>query len=133
VPQWEVVTIQKDQHQIQLGSWNLKLERISLEEARNQLVQKMNKNVALLDADAVSFPLVWRQWQAGDAFLPLGMSQRKKVSDLLIDEKVNRVDKSRVTVLLSEGEIAWVVGHRIDDRFKIKDNTRHVLRLTVSP
>jgi tRNA(Ile)-lysidine synthase len=133
VPQWDVVTIQKDQHQIQLGSWNLKLERISLEEARNQLVKKMNKNIALLDADAVSFPMVWRQWQAGDSFFPLGMDNRKKVSDLLIDEKVNRADKSRVTVLLSEGEIAWVVGHRIDDRFKIKDNTRHVLRLTVSP
>lgn len=133
VPQWDVVTIQKDQHQIQLGSWNLKLERISLEEAKSQLVKKMNKHIALLDADAVSFPLDWRQWQAGDSFFPLGMNNRKKVSDLLIDEKVSRADKSRVTVILSEGEIVWVVGHRIDDRFKITDNTRHVLRLTVSP
>ncbi|MBX2971237.1 MAG: tRNA lysidine(34) synthetase TilS [Cyclobacteriaceae bacterium] len=133
VSHWGYVKIQKDHHQIQLGSWNLKLERISLEEARNQLVKKMNKNVALLDADAVSFPLVWRQWQAGDAFLPLGMSQQKKVSDLLIDEKVNRADKNRVTVLLAGGEIVWVVGHRIDNRFKITDKTRHVLRLTVYP
>lgn len=133
VPQWGDVTIQKDQHQTQLGSWCLKLERISVDEARNQLSSKVNENVALLDADAVTFPLVWRQWQAGDAFLPLGMNQRKKVSDLLIDKKVSRADKSRVTVLLSGGEIVWVVGHRIDDRFKITGKTRHALRLTVSP
>lgn len=133
VPPWGDVVIQQHQPETQLGSWRLKLERISVDEARNQLSSKVNENVALLDADTVSFPLVWRQWQAGDALLPLGMNQRKKVSDLLIDEKVSRPDKSRVTVLLSEGEIVWVVGHRIDDRFKITDKTRHALRLTVSP
>lgn len=133
VPPWDDGVIEQNQPETQLGSWRLKLERISVDEARNQLSIKVNENVALLDADAVSFPLVWRQWQAGDAFLPLGMNQRKKVSDLLIDEKVSRADKSRVTVLLSGGELVWVVGHRIDDRFKITDKTRHALRLTVSP
>jgi tRNA(Ile)-lysidine synthase len=133
VQPWGVVTIQHDQGEAQLGSWSIKLERISVEEARIQLTTRVNENVALLDADAVSFPLVWRQWQAGDVFLPLGMNQRKKVSDLLIDEKVNRADKHRVTVFLSEGDMVWVVGHRIDDRFKITGKTRHVLRLTASP
>src|SRR5690606_3171865 len=95
--------------------------------------EQVRPDVALLDAEMLSFPLQWRQWQDGDSFLPLGMRNRKKVSDLLIDEKVNRADKSRVTVLLSGGEIVWVVGHRIDDRFKLTGKTRHVVRLTVSP
>lgn len=132
-PKWNEVVIQHDQHDAQLGSWSLKLEHLSVEDARGQLLKISGKHIALLDADAIVFPLKWRQWLAGDSFFPLGMSSRKKVSDLLIDEKVSRADKSRVTVLLSGGEIVWVVGHRIDDRFKITDKTRHVLRLTVSP
>lgn len=133
VPEWGEAIIQQDQQEVQLGSWNLKLERIALKEARSLLAKKLPENVALLDADLLSFPLHWRQWKAGDSLVPLGMNQQKKVSDLLIDEKVSRADKSRVTVLLSTGEIVWVVGHRIDNRFKITDKTRYVLRLTASP
>jgi tRNA(Ile)-lysidine synthase len=133
VPLWEPVPIHKDQSSAHIGSWNITLERISLEHANKLLGEQVRPDVALLDAEMLSFPLQWRQWQDGDSFLPLGMRNRKKVSDLLIDEKVNRADKSRVTVLLSGGEIVWVVGHRIDDRFKLTGKTRHVVRLTVSP
>lgn len=88
---------------------------------------------AYLDADKISFPLTWRNWQVGDAFYPLGMADRKKVSDFLIDSKVSRAEKDFVTVLESKGEIVWVVGHRIDNRFKLEDNSQLVLRLSVEP
>jgi len=70
-------------------------------------------------------------WQAGDSFVPLGMSQHKKVSDFLIDEKVPVTLKSGVTVLESNGEIVWIVGYRIDDRYKLTKITRQAARFQV--
>jgi tRNA(Ile)-lysidine synthase len=88
-------------------------------------------NVAWLDASQLAFPLTWRSWREGDFFYPLGMEQRKKVSDFLINRKVSVADKPMVTVFESGGYIVWVVGHRIDNRFKITAETRVVLRLEV--
>jgi len=62
----------------------------------------------------------------GDYFIPIGMKGKKKVSDLMIDEKIPLNLKSRVMILESDGKIAWVVGIRIDDRFKITSNTADV-------
>jgi tRNA(Ile)-lysidine synthase len=88
---------------------------------------------ATLDAAHIKFPLTWRTWKAGDAFYPLGMSNRKKVSDFLIDLKLSRTDKESVTVLESLGEIIWVAGYRIDNRYKITDHTREVVIFTLYP
>jgi tRNA(Ile)-lysidine synthase len=82
---------------------------------------------ALLDASRIAFPLRWRKWRPGDTFYPLGMNHPKKVSDFLIDQKISRPDKEGVTVLESGGEIVWVVGHRIDNRFKITPHTKQAL------
>jgi tRNA(Ile)-lysidine synthase len=84
-------------------------------------------STALLDADKIEFPIRWRQWRAGDYFYPLGMKHHKKVSDFLIDKKVSRAEKDTVTVLESQGDIVWVAGFRIDERYKITDRTRRVL------
>lgn len=83
--------------------------------------------VAQMDADVLRFPLLWRKWQAGDYFIPLGMRASKKVSDFLIDLKIPFNSKAEVTVLESAGEIAWIVGHRISDRFKVTPDTRRVI------
>lgn len=91
-----------------------------------------DRNVAVLDQNTLSRDLIWRSWQPGDSFIPLGMKQRKKISDFLVDEKVPLGLKTRVTVLESDGEIAWVVGFRIDNRFKITTDTSQavVFRIT---
>ncbi len=83
---------------------------------------------AKLDADKITFPLTWRRWQEGDTFIPLGMTQRKKLSDFFIDAKVPRIDKDVATVLESNGEIIWVVGYRIDNRYKITPHTKNILQ-----
>ena len=88
------------------------------------------RNVAQLDASLLSFPLTLRRWQEGDRFVPFGMGGSKKVSDLLTDEKVSAVEKERQFVLLSGDEIVWVVGRRIDDRYRLTDSTEEVLRIT---
>ena len=86
---------------------------------------------AVLDLEKLGPTLIWRVWQAGDVFVPLGMNKHKKVSDFLIDEKVPVTLKSRVTVLESNGEIVWIVGHRIDDRYKLTKITRQAARFQV--
>lgn len=89
-------------------------------------------HIALFDLEQVDFPLTVRTWAPGDRFQPLGMEGRKKVSDLLVDAKVPRTDKERQAVVCNGGgEIVWVVGRRIDDRFKITLLTNRILRLTV--
>jgi tRNA(Ile)-lysidine synthase len=84
-----------------------------------------------VDADAVgNRGLTLRSWRDGDAFVPLGMSSRKKISNFFVDEKVPAYRKHRIPILATEdGEIVWVCGLRIDDRFKITATTRRVLKL----
>ena len=88
------------------------------------------ENVALVDRDKLVWPLEVRRWNDGDSFVPFGMSGRKKVSDFLIDGKVSLPDKKRQFVLTSGGEIVWVVGRRLDDRYAIVSSTENVLRIT---
>jgi tRNA(Ile)-lysidine synthase len=83
-------------------------------------------DVACLDFDKLSFPLTVRTWQEGDSFVPLGMKGNKKVSDLLVDEKVPLNQKQHVSVVVSGDEIVWVVGIRISDKVKVNEETQKV-------
>ncbi|TND09226.1 MAG: tRNA(Ile)-lysidine synthase [Bacteroidetes bacterium] len=84
------------------------------------------------DSGALSFPLLLRPWRPGDRFIPLGMKQHKKISDFLVDQKVPLHEKEKTLVLESGGEIAWVVGHRISESFKIKPGSRSVTRISMN-
>jgi tRNA(Ile)-lysidine synthase len=84
-------------------------------------------SIACVDRSKINFPLQWRRWKEGDSFQPLGMKGKKKLSDFLIDEKISVTDKQSVTVITTGGEIVWVVGKRIDDRFKITTGTENIL------
>ncbi len=90
----------------------------------------LGDNTALIDADKLTYPLTLRKWREGDTFTPLGMSGHKKVSDFLIDEKVSIPEKERQFVLTSAGEIVWLIGRRIDDRFKIEDESENIVKIT---
>ena len=92
------------------------------------------KNTAQFDCFKLSFPLRLRRWKDGDSFYPLGMKgKRKKVSDLFIDEKVSRFEKEEIWILeTSKGNICWVVGLRMDDRYKVSDETRQGFRISFS-
>jgi tRNA(Ile)-lysidine synthase len=84
--------------------------------------------VACLDADTLPFPLEVRPWEPGDRMIPLGMKGYKKVSDLLTDLKIPLCDKPGVHVLCSGKEIVWVIGLRIDNRFRVTPSTKMIIR-----
>jgi len=95
-------------------------------EAGEQYSIPADKNIASLDFEKLSFPLQLRRWQRGDAFVPLGMNNRKKLSDFFIDEKFSILEKEKTYVLCSGKDIIWIVGHRIDERYKITESTKEV-------
>jgi tRNA(Ile)-lysidine synthase len=97
--------------------------------ARQGYVIPANPEVASLDFEKLSFPLVLKRWQPGEYFVPLGLKGFKKLSDFFVDEKFSLADKENTWILYSAGKVAWVIGHRIDDRFKITPETRMVYRI----
>lgn len=82
---------------------------------------------AQLDADKLRFPLTLRSWKTGDVFQPLGMSGQKKLSDYFIEHKIPLHRKKQIGILQNgNGDIVWVVGMRIDERYKVSENTKKV-------
>ena len=97
-----------------------------------------NPYYACLDADKLTYPLTLRRWQKGDCFVPFGMKGRKMVSDFLIDLKLSIPEKEKIWILLSAGEVVWIVGKRIDERYRITKHTQeakiiHMLETSSNP
>jgi tRNA(Ile)-lysidine synthase len=86
--------------------------------------------IACLDYDEIQFPLTIRHWQHGDYFFPLGMMQIKKLSDFFVDNKIPVPEKQQTWIMASGKKIVWIMGHRIDHRFRITEQTDRVLKLT---
>jgi tRNA(Ile)-lysidine synthase len=90
-----------------------------------------SSDIACLDADKLSYPMVIRKWKHGDSFYPLGMKHKKKLSDYFVDNKYSFFRKENCRILESEGKIVWIINDRIDNRFKILPSTKNVLIIKV--
>jgi tRNA(Ile)-lysidine synthase len=123
--EWNEVFIHEEDRECSLGPWKLSF-------SNGDALLLSSRMQASLDADRLKFPLIWRRWKPGDSFQPLGMQHTKKLSDFLVDNKVSMADKDLVTVLESDGAIVYVVGWRIDERFKITEETKRLLNIYVA-
>ena len=107
------------------------LDSVTSESITSDYKISNNKNIACLDEGEIKYPLIIRNWKEGDFFYPFGMKNKKKISDFLIDNHISRLDKEKLLVLESGEKIVWVIGHRIDNRFRIKPTTQNVLVIKV--
>lgn len=118
--------IQKDDTEIQLSNAHLKLSVVK----REDLKISADKNLAFIDLAKLEFPLTVRHWKQGDYFYPFGMKmKKKKLKKFFTDQKVALNEKETIWVIESNQKIVWVAGHRMDERFKVGENTGEVLRV----
>ena len=96
---------------------------ISFKISSNDQINKI-KDKACFDYEKLVFPLVIRKWKSGDKFIPSGMKGFKKLSDYFIDNKINRLLKEKTLLICSNDDIIWVIGHRIDERYKATSKTK---------
>lgn len=123
------------------GIYNFNGARFSVEvlERTPDMPLKQMAGTLILDADKLQFPFVCRRWRQGDWLVPLGMRGKKKVSDLFADLKFNALQKdasvllvdTRTPDLAEQQHIAALLGHRIDDRYKVTASTRTILRIII--
>ena len=88
-------------------------------------------NIIFADKSKLKFPLTIRKWKEGDYFYPFGMTGKKKLSKFFKDEKLSLIDKENTWLLCSNNEIVWIINRRADDRFKVTDKTRQIIKITL--
>lgn len=93
-------------------------------------MQKGKANEIYVDKDRLNFPLHIRKWKHGDFFHPLGMKGTKKLSKYFKDEKLSLIEKERIYVLCNDTAIIWVIGMRPDNRFRVTETTKTILKIS---
>jgi len=128
IDEFSIKISNKNQQVKLLGNASLKIKSVNRTKSFKIPAQA---NIAALDKDKLNFPLEIKNWQKGDYFYPIGMNQKRKLSDFFIDNKFTKFEKEKTLLLLSNEEIVWVIGYRLDNRYKITDYTKNILLLTL--
>jgi len=114
--------INSGDHDVRFGKYKL-----SILHDDSPLIINDNPVAVSVDAERLTYPLTLRSWQQGDAFTPLGMKGRKKVSDYFISQKIPLHKKDEIPLLINgNGDVIWIGGHRLDDNYKVTANTKKV-------
>jgi len=99
----------------------------------NNFQPAASSHIAQLDAAKIKFPLLLRPRRQGDYFYPLGMQKKKKLSRFLTDQKISQTEKENIRILEMDKTVLWVIGRRIDDRFKVTEHTKNILSISFTP
>ena len=129
---WEVLCDRKELI-VRQRNLSFAIPQLHVEERTRNSIPEIptDRHIACLDADKINLPLTIRKWETGDKFIPLGMKGKKKVSDYLTDKKFTLHQKEQQYVVCCGKDIVWVVNERIDNRFRITDDTQKVLMVCV--
>ncbi len=123
------ILIEEKNKKIVFEAGELQIERLAILKAQHPTYS----SIAMLDAAEIIFPLLLRKWKQGDYFYPLGMKKKKKLNRFFNDQKLSLPQKENTWVIEMNKKILWVVGMRIDDRFKITPATKNILKIIYLP
>jgi tRNA(Ile)-lysidine synthase len=123
----EIIVIDEKDQSVPFVEGSLELRTVPI----GKFNLKTDAAFACMDRSAIKFPLLLRKWKQGDYFYPLGMKKKKKLGRFFIDQKLSKPAKEKQWVIEMNKKIIWIVGMRIDDRFKVNDRTKEVLELNV--
>ncbi|MDO6602070.1 tRNA lysidine(34) synthetase TilS [Arenibacter palladensis] len=104
-------------------------EPIDLKFSNVKAIGETSQNIIYVDKETLKYPLTVRKCQKGDYFYPLGMSGKKKISKFFKDAKMDVFAKENQWLLCSGDNIVWIIGKRADERFKITDRTKEILKI----
>ncbi|WP_158962671.1 tRNA lysidine(34) synthetase TilS [Myroides fluvii] len=99
---------------------------------RNKIELTTDPLCAYLDRDKLQFPLLIRKPKKGDYFVPFGMKGTKRISKYVKDEKMTQIEKENIWLLCSGDTIVWIIGNRMDERFKVRNTTTNVLKIKLT-
>lgn len=140
--QEDEIKILESETKITLNDFKIKIESISkktfnkeifhINDFANYGLSKKNSDTTIhVDKSKLEFPLTVRKQEKGDYFYPLGLFGRKKLSKFLKDEKISLLDKEKINLLCSNNQIVWVIGLRLDDRYKITESTKEIIKFEI--
>lgn len=124
----------KSEYKLQLGKNQIaedicvNLEIVNIEEINEKL---KNNDVKYFDYDKINDDVILRYRRDGDRIVPLGMKGSKKLKDLFIDLKIPKEKRDSIPLICFGEEIAWIVGYRISEKFKIEKSTKNILKIFI--
>lgn len=124
-------SVLRDRDALIVSSLSKQTEKPQIRQEIVSQIEETGPNVAYFDADLLTNPIEVRLVREGDSFVPFGMKGRKLVSDYLTDRKLNRFEKAEQFVAVCGDEIIWLIGHQSDNRYKVTDATKRILKLSV--
>lgn len=122
----QTFSVSESDIELKMQDFKLKLSSVK---TRNPKLE--TQNIVYTDKDKLKFSLTVRKWKNGDYFYPLGMQGKKRLSKFFKDEKMSLLQKEKIWLLCSANQIVWVIGKRLDDRYKITDTTTNILKIEI--
>lgn len=125
----EIILIKENinNKEVQYGEYNISFSIIS---NKNNIEFSNNVLIKYFDYDKIKERLIIRKRKNGDKMIPLGMKGSKKIKDIFMDLKIPVDQRDTVPILCFDNEVAWIVGHKVSDRFKITRETKNIIKIT---